>query len=234
MKLRVLAIIPARGGSKRVPNKNFRQFARTTLTALAIEQALNVRSITDIVLSSDSEEVLKIGSAFPQIYCIKRPVEISGDLSPAIEYVHHALQLVEKDKPYDAVVILQPSSPLRLPSDIDNTINILLNHPEADSAVSVMKVNQMVHPLKLKRMEQEDLLPFFEDEKGRFAAHELPDAFVRNCAVYVTWRKGLESRSDVIGKKSLGYLMPAERSVDINEILDFEFAEYLYKKEKSV
>lgn len=231
--IRTLAIIPARAGSKRVPQKNFRPFAGTTLTRLAIEQALGAKMLTHIALSSDSEAVLEIGRQFPEITCLRRPAKTSSDNAPAIAYVRHALTEIENVRDtdrFDVVVILQPSSPLRWAVDIDATIQLLLENPEADSAVSVVKINHMVHPLKLKTLDGNKLNPFLADESGRFAAQNLPDVYVRNCAVYATWRHGLETRPDVIGQKSLAHLMPPERSVDINEWLDFEFAEYLYKK----
>ncbi|MFN0214464.1 MAG: cytidylyltransferase domain-containing protein, partial [Saprospiraceae bacterium] len=81
--MRILGIIPAREGSKRVPQKNFRPFAGTTLTELAIQHALGSNFLTQIALTSDSETVLKIGRAYPQIACLKRPLEISGDDAPA-------------------------------------------------------------------------------------------------------------------------------------------------------
>ena len=88
----------------------------------------------------------------------------------------------------------------------------------------------MIHPLKLKTLQGNILLPYIEDENGRFATNDVPDIYVRNCAVYVSWRKDMETKPDIIGIKSLGYLMPAETSVDINDMIDFEFAEYLFKK----
>lgn len=233
-ELKILAIIPARAGSKRVPNKNIRPFAGTSLTHLAIEHALGSELITDIVLSSDSDEILEIAKNIPRVIPVKRPPEYAGDESPAIDYVRHALSKLElaSESPYTLVVILQPSSPLRTSADIDSTIKLLLNNPEADSAVSVVKIEHMIHPLKMKVLQGDILLPFLEDESGRFSAKELPEVYVRNCAVYTTWRRDLETRPDVIGKKSLGYIMPAETSVDINELLEFEFAEFIVNKLK--
>lgn len=230
-KKNILAIIPAREGSKRVHHKNFRPFAGTTLIDLAIQQALHSRLITDIVVSTDNNKVLEISKRY-DVMSLHRPEEISGDDSPAIEYVKHALNIVEKQKniQYDVIVIVQPTSPLRIGSDIDETLNLLITNPEVDSAVSVMRIDQMQHPIKLKRMIGHTLVPYIEDEKGRFLANELPKVYVRNGAVYATWREGIEKRPDVIGEKSLGYIMPAERSVDINEMLDFEFAEFLYNR----
>lgn len=227
----ILAIIPAREGSKRVPHKNFRPFAGTTLTDLAIQQGLNSKAITHLVVSSDSEEVLNIAAKYPKVIALKRPTDIADDHSPAIDYVRHTLQTLENEHlHFNAVVILQPSSPLRTAADIDATIQLLLDNTQADSAVSVVKVSHMVHPLKLKTLKGQQLMPFIEDEKGRFAANDLPDIYVRNCAVYVTWRRDLETRPDVIGSTSLAYVMPPETSVDINDPIDFDFAAFLYQQ----
>ncbi|MDO9373813.1 MAG: acylneuraminate cytidylyltransferase family protein [Ferruginibacter sp.] len=229
--MKILGIIPAREGSKRVVSKNFKPFANTTLTDLTISHALKSNLLSTTVVTSDSLEVLKIAAKYPEVKCIRRPDIISGDLAPAIDYVRHCLSVVEPaDGPFDMVVILQPSSPLRKSSDIDATIELLMEHPDADSAVSIVQVSHMLNPLKLKTLQNNVLLPYMEDEKGRFAKEDLPDIFVRNCAVYASWRKDLEIKNDVIGSTSVGFEMPFERSVDINDPIDFEFAEYLYKK----
>ncbi len=232
--MNILGIIPAREGSKRVPQKNFRPFVGTTLTDLAIQQALDSSLLTHIALSSDAEEVLEIGRKYPKIFCLKRPEAISSDDAPAIEYVWHTLADLEPKLglKFDLVVILQPSSPLRNTEDIDATIQLLLDNPDSESAVSVMKVNQLVHPLKFKTLEGKVLKPYLEEEAGRFAAKDLPEIFVRNGAAYSFWRADLENKSDVIGKNCLAYLMPSARSVDINEWVDFEFAAYLFEKQR--
>lgn len=231
--MNILAIIPARAGSKRVPLKNFRPFAETTLTDLALQQALAATLLTHIALSSDSVETLAIAAKYPNVHVLERPAEISDDNAAAIEYVRHALISLENNTlRFDVVVILQPSSPLRLAADIDATIRLLLANPGADSAVSVVKLDHMVHPVKLKTLDGNALIPFLEPEDGRFAAQDLPDVYVRNGAVYATWRRELETRNDVIGQHSLAYVMPSERSVDINEVVDFEFGEYLYLKSR--
>jgi CMP-N,N'-diacetyllegionaminic acid synthase len=224
---KILAVIPARSGSKRLPGKNMKLFAGKPLITYSIEAALKATLISDIAVSSDSNEILAIASNYTKVKAIKRPIELAEDLSPAIDYVKHAL--AQYENVFDYVVILQASSPLTQTIDIDNTIQLLLDHPEAGSCVSVMHLDHAIHPVKLKTMKGNVLLPYWEEEKGRMAAHELPKLFVRNCAVYVSKKKTLES-GKIIGDYCLGYLMPRERSVDINELIDFEFAELLYKK----
>jgi CMP-N-acetylneuraminic acid synthetase len=126
---------------------------------------------------------------------------------------------------YDIVVIMQPSSPLTVAEDIDNTVAIL-DRTQADSAVSVVELDHAIQPVKLKIMDGDRLLPYLEEEGGRMAAHELPRLFVRNCAVYATRRRIVDD-GRLLGADCRGYVMPRERSIDINDRLDYEFARFL-------
>jgi CMP-N-acetylneuraminic acid synthetase len=132
--------------------------------------------------------------------------------------------------PYDAVVIVQPSSPFTLAEDIDATIDLLVRSG-ADSAVSVMQLEHAAHPFKMKVLEGDRLLPYLEEERGRMAAHQLPVIYVRNGSVYATRRPSLD-RGQVIGDDCRGYVMPHERSLDINEELDLQFGEFLLARKE--
>jgi CMP-N-acetylneuraminic acid synthetase len=223
----VLGIVPARGGSKRVPRKNVRLLAGKPLVAYAIEAALAARRISKLVVSSDDGEVLEIAKKYDPALALRRPAEMATDASPAIEYVRHALEVLETsgDAAYEAVAIIQPSSPFTLPQDIDSTIQ-LLEESKADSAVTVMQVEHALHPTKFKVMQGTRLLPYIEEECDRMAANELPKVYVRNCSVYAIRRETL-NQGKIIGADSRGHLMPRERSVDINDELDFEFVQFL-------
>lgn len=224
--MKVLGIIPARGGSKRVPGKNLRLLGGKELVARSIETALGATKLAAVVLSSDSDEILQVARArYPKVIALKRPDAISTDTALAIEYVRHAL--AEVKGPFDAVAIIQPSSPFTVPADIDATIAVLEHAPEADSAVSVMKVDHAVHPVKLKRLEGDKLLAYAEEERGRMAAHELSELYVRNCSVYVM-RVATIEKGSILGDDSRAYVMPRERSVDINDELDWKFAQFLF------
>jgi len=228
--LNILGIIPARAESKRVPKKNFKSFAGTTLTDLAINQALEASLLDKVVVSSDSSEVLKIAQKYEGVLELERPAAFAQDQSPAIEYMLHTLDhLKQHGETYDFVVIIQPSSPLRQGKDIDATIQLLKRSPEATSAVSVVQLPHMVHPHKLKVMEGALLKPWLVDEQQKTAIQELPVVYTRNCAVYVFRTKNIR-KGIILGDKSLGYIMPQHTSVDINDSLEFEFAEYLYTK----
>lgn len=230
--MNILGIIPARGGSKRVPRKNVRLLNGKPLVSWVIEAALAVKEINRLVVSSDDDEVLEIAKSYDESLPLRRPEEISNDTSPAIDYVKHALGVLETDERmrFDAVVILQPSSPLTLPEDISATIE-LLKTSNADTAVSVVELEHAIHPLKLKVMEGDKLLPYLEEERGRMAQHELQKLFVRNCAVYATLREVIES-GEIIGADCRGFVMPRERSIDINDEMDFLFTEFLASRMK--
>jgi CMP-N,N'-diacetyllegionaminic acid synthase len=229
---KILAIIPARAGSKRIPNKNKKELGGKALVRYAIEAALSAKKVNSIVVSSDDEDILNISKEYSGVIPIVRPLEISGDQAPAITYVQHALEYMEQNFAllYDMIVIVQPSSPFTLGKDIDHTIALLLEkNKEADSSVTVMKLDHAIHPVKLKTIVQNELKPFLEPENGRMAEYELPELYVRNCSVYVSSIENIKNNK-IIGDKCLGYIMPRERSIDINDPIDFAFAEFLINK----
>ena len=203
------------------------------MVRLAIEAAMDSKLLTRIVVNSDSHDVLEIAKEYSHVLAITRPEELSSDTSPAIDYVHHTLGVLNGmgEPAFDATVIIQASSPFTTGKDIDNTIR-LLEESGCSSAVSVMKLDHAVQPAKLKIMKGNRLIPYLEEEGGRMAAHELPELYVRNCAVYATKMESIE-QGKIITDDSAGYLMPRERSVDINDGFDLAFAEFLYSKKEN-
>jgi CMP-N-acetylneuraminic acid synthetase len=227
-----LGIVPARAGSKRVVDKNLRELGGKPLVDWVIEAGLQARRIDRLVVSSDDERILSRARSRPDVLGIRRPAELATDTSPSIDYVRHALDVLEREGPrYDTIVILQPSSPLTRSEDIDNTI-ALLEQSGADSAVSVVAVDHWIHPSKLKRLDGDRLLPYLEEERGRMAAHELPEVYVRNCSVYAARRDTID-RGLIVGEDCRGYPMPRERSVDINSEFDLAFARFLLEQTRN-
>ena len=227
-KQNILGIIPARAGSKRVPGKNKKKLAGKELIRYAIEACIDSTLLNKIIVTSDDKDILKIADNYHQINRIERPNNISGDKAAAITYVDHTLSILE-DK-FTHIVIIQPTSPFTTGADIDHTIDLLVQNEDADSAVSVMKLDHAIHPikLKLKNLDQE-LVPYLQEEKGKMAEHELPEIFVRNCSVYAS-KIHVINKGKIIGDKCLGYVMPRERSIDINDPIDFAFAEFLIER----
>ncbi|MBK8480839.1 MAG: acylneuraminate cytidylyltransferase family protein [Proteobacteria bacterium] len=227
--MRVLGIIPARAGSKRLPRKNLRLLGGRPLVDWVLGAARAARALDRLIVSSDDEEVLSLAREHDPALPLRRPSELAGDTSPAIDYVQHALRALEAggDR-FDAVAIIQPSSPFTQAGDIDGTVALLLQSGAA-SAVSIVELDHAIHPLKLKRLEGDRLLPYLEEERGRMAAHELPRLFVRNCSVYVSRRAVIDGGA-ILGEDCRGFVMPAERSVDINTGQDLLFAEFLLQR----
>lgn len=227
--MRILGIVPARAGSKRIPGKNLRLLGGKTLVERAIELGLASASISTLCVTSDDREVLAIARRFPSVVSIERPSDLATDEAPAIGYVRHALAVAERyGDEYEAIAILQPSSPLTRPEDVEGTLEVLVRSG-AESAVSVVKLGHSIHPAKLKVLSGDRLVPYLEAERGRMAEHELPEVYVRNCAVYSSLRRLIEA-GRILGEDCRAFIMPAERSVDINNEIDLQFAQFLFER----
>jgi CMP-N,N'-diacetyllegionaminic acid synthase len=221
--MKVLGIVPARGGSTRVPRKNLALLGGKTLVRRALETSLGAGCFDVIALSSDDDEILAEADGL-DVVALKRPPKLASSTARARDVVGHALDALEDPAaPFDAVAIVQCTSPFTAPEDVAKTIE-LLERSGAESAVSVVRLDAALHPAKLKRLEGDRLLPFLEDDRLT-PSHELPPLWVRNGSVYAfrrdVARAGLEAH-DV-----RGYEMPPERSLDIDTPRDLALAELL-------
>ena len=226
--------MPARGGSKRIPNKNLKVLQGKSLVERALDNATNADMVDTTVLSSDDLNILAEADQFKDVIRIRRPHSIARDQSKAIEFVQHAIKTLTDlgHSEYGIVVIIQPTSPLTIPNDINKTIK-LLKESDTDTAVSIMKLDHAIHPLKLKLLRNNLLIPYLEAEEGRMAEHELPPLYVRNGSVYAT-KKHVIDAGQIIGVECCGYEMPRERSIDINDELDLMFAQFLFEKQNHI
>ena len=225
--MRVLGIVPARGGSRRVESKNLRKLGERTLVQRAIDAALESKSLARVVVSSDTPEVLRAARESGCL-ALHRPPQLCTDRSLAWEYVEHALTSISEEA-FDAFCIVQPSSPFTRADDIDNCAR-LLNEMGTRSVASVVKVDHFVHPRKLKRLDGGMLRAAFAEEKGRMAEHELEVVHARNGSVYLSRVEVLEEKRVIDENDCCGYEMPRERSVDINDEMDLAFAQLLLER----
>ena len=225
--LRALGVIPARGGSKRVPRKNLRAVAGVPLVLRAMRSAGASTRLTQWVVSSEDEEVLELVRAQDAQAALQRPAALAGDETPGWAVLQHALASVEAlgGGPFDVVVMLPPTAPFRTGHDIDETISAMAEHG-VPSAASVVRVPHDIHPLKMKHIIDHRLTPVVEAERGRTMAHQLEPVFVRNGAVYVS-RREVIARGLTLADECAAYVMPRERSVDINEPFDLMLAEFM-------
>ncbi len=229
---KTLGIITARGGSKTIPKKNIKILAGKPLIAYTIKAAKESKLLTRCIVSSDDREIIKISKKYGAEVPFVRPEELAGDKSGSIEVVQHAIEWIRKneDKEYDYVMILQPTSPLRTGRDIDECIKKIVDN-NADSVMSMFELVDFSLK-KLKKIEKGLILPLVREEGKKSSRHQdLGKIYKRNCAIYLT-RTDLIKKGDLFGKKSLAYLMPAERSADINKLYEFELAEFWVKKLK--
>jgi N-acylneuraminate cytidylyltransferase len=218
---KILAMIPARGNSKRVPKKNIKIFCNKPLIAWTIEAAKRSKYIDKLVLSSECSEIIKIAKSYGCEIPFVRPSDLSLDKVPGIMPVLHA---IEKISGYDYIVLLQTTSPLRSEKDIDAAIEHCLNK-KADNCVSVVEVTQNPHWMYTKNSDGR-LYKFIED-KQIARSQELPAYYFLNGAIYVSHIATLKKTENLITVDSVAYVMPEERSIDIDTQLDFKIAELL-------
>lgn len=220
----VLAIIPARGGSKGVPRKNIRLLLGKPLIAWTIEEAKKSKCIDRLILSSEDEEIINVAKDYCCEVPFIRPKELAEDDTPGIEPVIHAINTLPGK--YDYVCLLQPTSPLRNVEDIDGCIEkcILMN---ALSCVSVSEVDK--HPYWMYEKEEHDkLVPLFP-HKFISSRQELPKVYALNGAVYVSTTEEIIKSRKFINTATLGYEMKKVNSLDIDNQLDFFICEQILK-----
>jgi CMP-N-acetylneuraminic acid synthetase len=221
-----LGVIPARGGSHRAPRKNLARLGGKTLVRRALETAVAARCFELVALSSDDEEILAEAEGL-EVVSLRRPPELATETALAKDVLLHALRaLDEAANPFAAVALVQCTSPFTAPEDVAGTV-ALLARTGAESAVSVVRLEAAQHPLKLKRLEGDRLLPYQEDDRWA-PSHELPPLWIRNGSVYVFRRDVVERGLDADDVR--GYEMPAERSFDIDTPRDLAFAEFLVER----
>jgi len=226
--VRVLGIVPARGGSRRVERKNLRVLGGETLVRRTLLTALGAGRLTDLCLSSEDEEILGQAHGLEAVTVLRRPDELATDTSLAFDMVKHALAAMEADgETYDAVAIMQCTSPFTQPDDIDGALE-LMERSGAESVVTVGPVEGVHHPLKLKLMDGDRLTPWLEEDSMK-PSHSLPQLWARNGSVYATRRETIAS-GVFISENALGYRMPPERSHDVDTPLDLAFCEFLVER----
>lgn len=219
-----LAIIPARGGSKRLPRKNVLDLAGKPLVFWSIEAGLKSKYIDKVVVSSDDDEILNISIKFGADI-IKRPVEFAGDTATTFDAIKHTIENIER---YDYIVLLQPTSPLRDEKHINEAIE-LLQTKNADAVVSVCKMDHS--PLWSNTLEKSlSMEGFLRDEVLNIRSQDLEKYYRLNGAIYICkTEKLLEEKSFFLKENIFAYKMDRESSIDIDEEIDFKLSELVLK-----
>ena len=217
----LLALIPARGGSKGIPGKNIRLLAGIPLIAHTIKAAQQVSAITRIVVSTDDEKIAEIATRWGAEVPFMRPSELAKDDTPGIAPALHALEQIPES---NEILLLQPTSPLRSSQDIEGIISFK-NQKTCQSTVSVSISPK--HPQWMFRLKQDGALQPFMDATAADRRQDLDSAYVLNGSMYLCDRAWLQNQGSFVGTGTLGYPIPLERSVDIDTPLDWLWAETL-------
>ena len=226
-----LAIIPARGGSKRLPNKNILNLAGKPLIAWSINAAKNSKYLDEIVVSSDSDKILDIAKDY-NVKTIKRPSNLATDKTTTIEVIKHIIQEVEKK--YDYIVLLQPTSPLRDEHHINKAIE-WLDFKNADAVIGVCEMEH--NPLWSNTLPDDlSMKNFLKDEIKNKRSQDLDKYYIINGSIYICKiDKLLEENSLFLNDNIFAYVMDRKSSVDIDDEIDFKLAEVLIQeKEKGL
>lgn len=224
----ILGLIPARGGSKRLPGKNIRPLLGKPLIAWTIEQALASKYLDRVIVSTDSEEIAEISKKYGAEVPFMRPKELATDDTKSVDVVLHALKYFEEIENYspDIVVLLQPTSPLRTREDIDKAIEIFCRN-RCKSLISVYEAPN--HYLWLFEVKDEFLKPL-DCLHSRLNSNVLPKLYVPNGAIYIAEVETLKTCKTFYIEELSYYVMPYERSIDIDIELEFDIAENIIKK----
>ena len=224
----MLAVIPARGGSKGVPHKNIKDLAGKPLIAYTIEAALNSNVFEEVIVSTDSKEIAEISKKYGAEVPFIRPDDISGDLVSSDDVILHALDYFkENGKEFDYVCKLQPTSPLRTAEHIREAYK-LLKEKDADFVVSVCECEHS--PLWSGVLGKDKSLDnFIMEDVKRACRQELPTYYRLNGAIYMGKIEAFYNNKSFIGKNGLAFVMRQEDSIDIDSLLDFEIAEVILK-----
>ena len=226
MKNSYIAIIPARGGSKRLPNKNILDFCGKPLIRWTIDYALGCKSISKVLVSSENDEILNL-SSIKDVDIVKRPHQLSLDDSTTISVVLDLLKY-KKFSNYDYVVLLQPTSPLRTTHHIIKAIE-LLELKKADGIISVSKSKE--YPEHMNTLSKSlKMHNFIDKQTALIRTQDLPTYYRLNGAICITRITSLiREKTFFLEKNIYAYVMPKDASIDIDDIDDFRYAEYLSK-----
>jgi CMP-N,N'-diacetyllegionaminic acid synthase len=228
----VLAVMPARGGSKAIPRKNLAALAGKPLIVWTIEAARASQCLSRLVVSTDDSEIADVAAASGAGVPFIRPAELAQDETPAIEPILHAVDWLNKHEGYrpDFVMILQPTSPLRQAEDIDAAVKIA-HEQKADAVVSVSPAHK--HPFWMKRVTKDGRLEdFFEQRKQYVRRQDLPPAFELNGAIYLVKREVLIESKTFYTDRTFAYVMPHERAVDVDDSWDLYLADLILRNRK--
>ena len=231
--MKILAIIPARGGSKGIKLKNLSKINGKPLVAFSIEHSLASKLINRTIVSTDHEEIAKVSEEYGAEIPIFRSKELAGDRVLDLPVFEHMLTYLKEEENYEPeiVVHLRPTSPYRKAEWVDSAIKLLIENTSADSIRSVSEPSQ--HPYRVFEIKNKYLFPLMHErhpEPYLLRRQDLPKMYYYNCVIDVTKPSTIFNKKSMTGDKMLPYIMKPEDSLDIDKPMDLEFAKYFLKR----
>ncbi len=225
--MKILAIIPARGGSKGVPGKNSHFIEGKPLIRYSIDAAIKANCFADIYVSSDDDDILLL-SEMQGVVCLKRPPELATDKASIIPVINNVLEIAEKKAGdlYDVIMLLQPTAPIRETYHITDAIEIF-KKSNASALISVCEMTD-IHPARMYKI-KENLLESFIPEFEQARRQDIPPAYYRNGSIYLVKRDAFIEQGVIMAKPSVPFVMESKYLCNIDEPRDLIIAEALIK-----
>ena len=228
--MRILGLIPARAGSKGIPGKNIRILGHQPLIAYSINDGLASKGLSKVAISTDGEKIAEVARQYGAEVPFMRPLELAQDRTPSIDVVIHALDFFEqKGEVFDAVCLLQPTSPFRPKGFVDACIQKFLD-TNADSLISVLEVPHEYNPHWTFKMDGEGSLAIATGESTLIPRRqELPMAYHRDGSVYISKTSLIREKRVLVGAKTVGILSDKAYYANLDTPADWDKAEITYK-----
>lgn len=228
----VLAIIPARGGSKGLPGKNIKELCGKPLIAWSIEAGLASQYIDEVMVTTDSEDIARIALEFGASVPFMRPAELASDTATSFDTVKHAIDFYQNElgKKFDYIVLLEPTSPLRVEQDIDNAIEQLLENPQATAIVGICKTESQNPAFLIKKNINNFLIGYENKDMKIIRRQNISEVYFFEGSVYVSEIAGLLTKKTFYHEATLGYEFPKWKSIEIDDSDDFIMVEALMQK----
>jgi N-acylneuraminate cytidylyltransferase/CMP-N,N'-diacetyllegionaminic acid synthase len=228
----IIAIIPARSGSKGLPGKNIKPLCGKPLIAWSIEAGLGSQYIDEVIVTTDCEEIANIAREFGASVPFIRPAELANDTALSIDVIRHVLNFYENKlhKNYDYTVLLEPTSPLRVTEDIDNAIEQLLKNPQASAIVGICKTESQNPAFLVKKNINNFLFGYENSDMKNLRRQDINDIYFFEGSVYVSDTVTLLTKKTFYHGNTLGYEFPKWKSIEIDDLDDFIMAEALMIK----
>ena len=230
----IVALIPARAGSKRVPDKNIRPLAGHPLIAYTVAAALSSKILSDVIVSTDSEHYAEIVKYYGAEVPFLRPARLAGDQSPDIEWLQHTLgRLQEAGRSYDCFSILRPTSPFRMPATIQRAWQEFSAQTGVDSLRAVEKCTQ--HPGKMWVVRGHRMMPLLPLGPAEQPWHSsqypsLPEIYVQNASLEIAWSRVVLKDRTIAGNVVMPFLTTGYEGFDVNNEYDWQLAEHTVQK----